>query len=436
MADPLAHIPGGRGLPVVGHTIGFVRDARTQMEDFRRRHGDVFKARILGQTEVILATPEAAKTIYLDLDRNFSSTEGWAFTIGPLFQRGLMLRDFDDHRIHRRIMAAAFRRDALAGYIGAIDRVILRHLPSLDAERVDVYRFTKRLTLDIASEVFVGVSLGAEVESVNRAFVDMMRASITPLRLGVPGSVWARGWRGRRHLEELFGRLIVQRRHQPEGTDMLGRLVHAVDDSGRGLTDDEIVDHMIFLLLAAHDTTTATVSVMLWELARHQDWQERVRAEVRELGGAAVDLDNEKHLSLTELVFKEALRLHPPVPFSPRGTLRDCEIDGWAIPAGAGVAVPSLLLHRHPDWWTDPDRFDPDRFSPGREEHRRHTHLYVPFGGGAHTCLGNHFAGLMTKAMLARVLTARRFAATPGQKVFISSVPIPKPRGGLPLLVS
>jgi hypothetical protein len=99
------------------------------------------------------------------------------------------------------------------------------------------------------------------------------------------------------------------------------------------------------------------------------------------LDGAPVTLDNEKELGVVDRVFKEATRLHPPVPFSPRGVLRDCEIDGWPIPGGTMITASSLVLHRHPDWWTDPDRFDPDRFAPDRAEHRRHSHLFVPFGG-------------------------------------------------------
>jgi cytochrome P450 len=435
MAGPLDHVPGSLGLPVLGQTLEFVRDARGLGERRRREHGDVFKLRVLGVPTVAFVTPDATRTIYLDRDQNFSSTIGWDPALGVLFRRGLMLRDFDDHRFHRRVMQQAFRREALTGYMAGVHEVVDRHLAGVGDGPVDVYRLMKGLTLDVAAEVFVGASLGDEIEEVNRAFVDMMGAVITPIRAAIPGTAYRRGLQGRRRLERLFSRLVADRRSRPETSDLLSRLCHATGDAGAPLPDDEVVDHMIFLLLAAHDTTTSTLAVMLWELARNPDWQDRVVDEVSVLGGSPVTLDNEKQLDVVDRVFKEATRLHPPVPFSPRGVLRDCEIEGWPVPGGTMITTSSLLLHRHPDWWNDPDRFDPDRFAPDRAEHRRHSHLFFPFGGGAHTCIGNHFAELMAKAVVARLLARHRLADEGGRPVFIQSVPIPKPRGGLVLTI-
>jgi cytochrome P450 len=111
--------------------------------------------------------------------------------------------------------------------------------------------------------------------------------------------------------------------------------------------------------------------------------------------------------------------------------LRDTEVAGVPLRAGQMVALASLALHRHPDWWTSPEEFDPMRFAPARAEDRAHSHLYVPFGGGAHICLGNHLAELMTKAVMAAVLAEHRVRARPGQRMEMAAVPIPKPRGQL-----
>jgi cytochrome P450 len=259
----------------------------------------------------------------------------------------------------------------------------------------------------------------------------MMRASVDPLRVDVPWTRFGRGMAARRRLQDLLTQLVLERRSRAETGDLLSRLAHAEGDEGRPLRVDEVVDHMIFLLLAAHDTTTATLAVMLWELAQHADWQRQVAHEVAALEGAPVTLENQAELRVTALVMKEALRLSPPVPMSPRGVLRDCVVDGWAVPAGSMVTAASLVLHRHPDWWRDPDAFDPSRFERG--EDKQHSHLYVPFGGGAHLCIGNHLAELLTKAVIARLLADRRVHARPGQTMTVQAVPIPKPRGGLVL---
>jgi cytochrome P450 len=432
----LDHVPGSLGLPLLGQTVPFVRDARALLERNRARHGDVFKVQVLGQPTVVFLAPEATRTIYLDREQVLSSERGWSFTIGPLFQRGLMLRDFDDHRLHRRAMSHAFRRVALDGYLARIHEVTDRRLARIGGGPVDVYALMKGLTLDIATEVFVGLDLGPEIDVVNDSFVAMMRASVSPLRVNVPGTPFHAGMAARRRLVALLGGLVEERRRAGEGSDLLSRLCHATTDDGRPLAADEVVDHMIFLLLAAHDTTTSTLAVMLWELAQHPDWQQRVAAEVAMLDGGPVTLENHGALAVTGRVMKEALRLSPPVPFSPRGVLADTEIDGVPVPAGTMITAASLGLHRHPAWWTAPSTFDPDRFAPDRAEDRRHSHSYVPFGGGAHLCIGNHFAELVVKAVLARLLAQHRVAARPGQTVFVQAVPIPKPRGGLVLTVS
>jgi cytochrome P450 len=428
-------IPGSAGLPWLGHTVPFLRDARGLLERNRLAYGDAFAVTVLGQRVSVFLSPEATRTLYLDRDQNFSSERGWSFTIGPLFRRGLMLRDFDDHRLHRRAMSHAFRRTALAGYMDRVDTITQAHLAGIEGE-VDVYALAKRLTLDIAAQVFVGASLGPQSRTVNDGFVTMMRASVDPLRWDVPWTRFGQGMRARRRLESLVTELVHRRRREPEGADLLSRLSHAPGDDGDLLDVDEVVDHMIFLLLAAHDTTTSTLAVMLWYLSQQPAWQDAVVAEVAALEGAPVTLDDHARLPTTALVMKEALRLSPPVPMSPRGVLRDCEIDGWEVPAGSMVSAASLALHRHPAWWSDPDTFDPARFSPERAEDKQHTHLYVPFGGGAHLCIGNHLAELMTKAVLARLLAQRRVSARPGQTMVLQAVPIPKPRGGLVLRLS
>ncbi len=126
--DQLAHVPGDRGWPVVGHTLSFVHDAAGLVERRRRAHGDVFRMRVLGREGVTFLTPQATREIYLDPGKVLSSQGGWSSSIGPLFRNGLMLRDFDDHHRHRRVMQQAFSRAALSGYVDAIHDVTDRHL--------------------------------------------------------------------------------------------------------------------------------------------------------------------------------------------------------------------------------------------------------------------------------------------------------------------
>ncbi len=182
---------------------------------------------------------------------------------------------------------------------------------------------TKRLTLDIATQVFVGLDLGPQADVVNDSFVAMMRASVSPIRHAFPGTPFARGLRARRTLQELLTGLVLERRAEPERADLLSQLAHATTEEGRALTVDEVVDHMIFLLLAAHDTTTATLTVMLWHLSQHSEWQDRVAAEVVALDGGDVTIENYKPWSSTELGHEGVATPEPAgAVLPPRGAAR------------------------------------------------------------------------------------------------------------------
>lgn len=428
----LAHLPGRFGPPLIGQTLQFARDAEGWATQRYRQYGAVFKSHFMFEPVVVFADPDAAKQVLLDRNGRFSSTGGWDPTIGKLFARGLMLRDFDDHRHHRRIMQAAFRSRAMEGYVDLMAPIIAERLAGwVDGTTVEFYDEIKALTLALAAKVFLGLPLAAEAAMVNQAFADAVAAAVAPVRVELPGSAFHRGMQARRRLQGFFSRIVPQRR-TGEGADMLSRLCRAEDENGARFTDDEVVDHTIFLLLAAHDTTTSTLATMAWELARRPRLQARVRQEAAALGGP-LGWAQRDDLPLMDAVMKEAMRLHPPVPFIPRRTTESVEVAGTILPRGTMVSVSTLLIHRRADLWTDPATFDPERFLAPRAEHKRHSHGYLPFGGGAHTCIGMHFAGLMAKAILVDVLRRHRLEALPGQHVVIQTVPIPKPKGGLQL---
>jgi cytochrome P450 len=164
---------------------------------------------------------------------------------------------------------------------------------------------------------------------------------------------------------------------------MFSQFCRATRDDGSHMSDGEIVDHMIFLMMAAHDTITSSVTSMIWLLAKHPEWQEKVRAECFSIApaGSAIAPDQLDAFELTEMAFKEALRMIPPVPSLPRRALRDFEFGGYRIPAGASVGISPATVHKMADYWDEPEKFDPLRFTPENSK-GRHKYAWVPFGGG------------------------------------------------------
>lgn len=216
---------------------------------------------------------------------------------------------------------------------------------------------------------------------------------------------------------------------------MFSQLCHATDEEGRQFGDDEVVDHLVFLLMAAHDTVTSALTSTAYRLAANPTWQSRLREESQALGAAHVSYDDLPALALHQQVFDEVLRLDTPVPFIPRRAVKPVVFRGHLIPAGAHVSVSPDYTHRDPRFYADPERFDPTRFGSERAEHRAHPFAFVPYGGGAHTCIGRAFAYLLVKAFLHPLLLRYRLRLPEGRKHVMRRVPIPKPTDGLPLVL-
>jgi cytochrome P450 len=213
-------------------------------------------------------------------------------------------------------------------------------------------------------------------------------------------------------------------------------MCHAKDEEGRAWTDDEIVEHFNFMMMAAHDTTASALTTMTWAITEYPEWQERLAEEVAKLGDGPMTPDMASNMPLTEMVFHEALRLVPPVPLIPRVALKDFEWNGIHIPAGYGVTANVTMAMRSAAHYTNPELFDPERFSAERAEHRSHRFAWAPFGGGAHKCIGIHFANMQVKAFIRAFLTRCEINRNSTTPVEWKRLPTARPQCGLPITLS
>jgi cytochrome P450 len=265
----------------------------------------------------------------------------------------------------------------------------------------------------------------------------MVAASIAPIRQPWPGTQMARGVNGRSRVVAYFSEQIPIRR-AGGGDDLFSQLCRATHEDGALLSNQDIVDHMSFLMMAAHDTLTSSLTSFVAALAENPQWQDRLRDEVMALD-VAIDkpmtFDKLESMPLAEMAFKEAMRLRPPVPSIPRRATRDFSFGGYAIPAGTLVGVNPLFTHHMREIWRDPDTFDPLRFTD-EAQRGRHRFAWVPFGGGAHMCLGLHFAYMQAKCFARHFLQNLSVSLTPGTTPDWQMWPIPKPRDGLRVTLS
>lgn len=427
--------PYRRGLPWVGQTLSYVRDPLTMMREHYERFGPVSEMNFIGARWTVLLGPDACEAALRNADKAFASGPGWGRLVGPFFDRGLMLLDFDEHHRHRRIMQAAFTRDRISGYAAGLQRPVADAIAAWQpGPAVQVYPALKSLTLDVATEVFMGgvrTTDPGEIDRVNAAFIDCVQAATAFVRKDLPFTRWGRALASRRLLEEFIARQLPGRR-DGDGDDLLSVLCRLRDEDGTAFSDTDVVNHMIFLLMAAHDTSTITASTMIQLLGQHPEWQERCRREAMALPEDPT-LDELDSLVDIPLVMKEALRLVPPVPVLARRTVKETEVLGTRIPADQYVSVMLHLSHHLPELWTDPERFDPERFSEDRREDKSHRHAWDPFGGGVHKCLGMFFAGAEVSTILVHLLRGHRWHVDPDYRAPLSYLSLPFPKDGLPV---
>lgn len=430
----LKPVPGVPGVPYIGSTLAVMRDPIGMARKRYDQYGPVAWGWLLGQRTCTVQGPEAAEVVLVNRDKAFASGPAWSYYIGPFFKRGIMLLDFEEHLHHRRIMQQAFTPARLRAYMDAMAPGIVKGVEAWEpGPGFKVYDHIKKLTLDLAVDVFMGVDLDdAERARVNGAFIDAVRAGTAYVRFPVPGLRWHRGLQARKVLEEFFYRHLPAKRRDG-GDDLFAALCQAETDDGQRFTDEDVVNHMIFALMAAHDTTTITLTTMSYYLAKFPEWQERLREESLALGKAQPAYADLDALTGVDMVMKESLRLLPPVPALPRKVVKDTSILGYHVPAGTMVVVPMLSNHHMPQWWPDPERFDPERFAPERREDKAHKYAWAPFGGGAHKCIGLYFAGMQVKTILHQVLQRYRWSVPARYEWPLDTTSLPSPKDGLPV---
>lgn len=411
----LSHIPGDLGWPWIGHTFRAARDPVGLARERFAQYGPIYKSRTIFATAVALLGPDAAQTVLLDKAHIFSSKEGWRPNLGRLFPNALMLQDFDEHRVHRQIMLDAFKRSALSHYAGIMDRRFHARVQDWCQQgHLEVYPTLKAVLLDLGIDLFLGRDVALHVPWINQALSDMTAASTALLRWPLPGGQLWRGLRARQRVADLVRQSIPQARQDFRGT-VLHRLCAARDEQGMYFSESQIVDHMLFIIMAAHDTTTSAATSVVLALAQHPAWQQRVRAEVRAKlpvnhvdarGARAADEVLAALADCTQLdaVYRESMRLHPPVPAIPRCTVQETTVGGISLPAHQHLWLLPIYNHRDPQWWHRPDDFIPERFMGEDSEDRQHKFLYLPFGAGPHTCIGLHVGAVMVKLLVARLL--------------------------------
>ncbi len=420
---------------------------------------------------VAIGTPEIAHEILVEKHADFIKSAMLRFSLYPLAGDGLFTSDGELWKRQRKLMAPLFHPGALASYAEDMVACTEREVSTWrDGDSLPIFRETTRITMAIAGKTLFDADTFSEADAIGEALTMALDwtakqaggpfaiahlvtsrmlekssdASPEPVRaklkevaarlrmpLFLPGAEGRTLQRALDHLDAHVQHMIDDRRSGARKNDLLARLLHAHDDDHGVMSDKQLRDEVLTLFVAGHETTATGLAWTVDLLCRHPEWYARVRAEVDALGRRPTLADLPK-LEVCLRVFKEALRVYPPVYFFGRTAQRETTIGGVRLPRFTNVVILPWALHRNPRVWPDPERFDPDRFLPAAE-HARHRSAWLPFGAGPRVCIGNHFALMEAPLVLATMFRDHDF------ELLERDTPEPfatlRPRKGVPVRV-
>jgi cytochrome P450 len=421
--NELNHIPGNFGLPFVGNSPEILKNDLHFLRSSYDRYGSVFKRQAFGNIGITLLGEEANKFVLQDKDKLFSNEKGWRPTFGDVFPRGILLMDGDEHQHDRKLLQTAFTPSSIKQHFNVINQHVSRFITTLSQQNtLHLDSKIKQLMLEQAVSLFIGDNIETDSASMAKAYTQMVKAHTGLIHWPLPGTQYYRGKKAKKIILEFIQSQITIKQ-QTKGQDSLSVLCHSNSLHGSPYTHKEIIDHIIMLIMVAHETSTNAINSILALLAVNPKWQTRLREECLALTNEQLQFDDLAKLEQMTLVIKEGLRLYPPVISIPRYVEKAFTFDGHQIPAGSNISIAPLFTQRHSNYWTNPDQFDPERFAKPREEDKSHPFAYMPFGHGKHSCLGQYLSNVQIKTLLASLLRNFEWSLPTGKTLKFNYVP-------------
>ncbi len=441
--------PGPNGYPLLGNLPTFWVDDRISIHTRDAlNHGDVVRYKFGPLTAHLVLHPDDVKHVLQENAVNYTKGRGTKrlrFLLGD----GLLTSEGELWRRQRKLAQPAFHPKRVAALVGEMVAATSEMCGAWSAlaerhESFDVAAEMMRLTLDIVARTLFGADIKNEAARVYDALtvsLDTVNKRLLfpipiPVSLPIPSN--RRFLAAKKSLDDLVFAIIGARRKAggDAGGDLLSMLMDSRDEeTGEAMSDQQLRDEVMTLILAGHETTANALSFTWMLLSREPVVWRKLRAEVESvLGQRTLTAEDLPKLKYTRMVLEEAMRLYPPAWLFGRLSIGEDSVRGFRIPPGSMVMMSPFFTHRHPQFWSNPEGFDPERFAPEASAHR-HKHSYLPFGGGPRVCIGNGFAISEAQAILATV-TQRYRVEVLARDVELEQMITLRPKGGMRAMVS
>lgn len=437
--------PGPSGNWLFGVTPFRAPDPLKLLTDWAHTYGDTYHYRLLHFHVYFFNSPESIEQILVAQQRKF--VKGRAMQANrDLFGNGLLTSEGDYWQHQRKLIQPAFHRERIAAYgrtmVSSTQRMLDAWTAALAREtnphiERDIHQEMMALTLDIAARTLFNVEIAHETERIGRALEILLAATGRPGRMlrivrMIPFPSERAYRRAVRDLDEIvYGIIHARRAAGGDSGDLLAMLLAAKDENGNGMTDRQLRDEALTLLLAGHETTAIALSWAWYLLSQNPEVSRKFHAELDSvLAGRAPAVEDLPRLPYTERVIKEAMRLYPPAYVILRLAVEDSEIGGYRVPRGSSAAISPWVIHRDPRFFPEPERFNPDRWTPDFQR-ALPRFAYFPFGGGPRICIGAQFASMEAALVLATIAQRYNLRLVPGHPVETFPSMTLRPRHGL-----
>jgi enediyne biosynthesis protein E7 len=435
--------PGPRGHPILGALPAFRSDIVKAIVDGWREYGDVVAFRGRGPM-ILVAHPDHVQHVMQDRHQNYPHPKEFNQKFKCALGEGLITSEGEYWLRHRRMMQPAFHRNRITAFadlmVESTHAMLERWRPRAErGEPLEVRSEMMRVTLSILARALFSTDWTEDAPAVEPAvttmlgFLDRRLLSMIDLPESVPTSINRAFVQARETLDTLIYDLIKERRRSGEDAgDLLSMLLQARDEeTGEGMTDQQVRDEVITIIIAGHETVSSALTWTWYLLSRHAEAGRRLREELATvLAGRSPGPEDLPGLQYTTMVLEESMRLYPPLWLLSRSPVEGDEIGGYHIPAGCTVFVCPFVTHRHPAVWDNPEGFAPERFSP-ESSAGRPRYGYFPFAGGPRRCIGLAFGMMEMQIIVAMVAQRYRLDLVPGHPIALQSDITLRPRHGM-----
>lgn len=445
--------PRAAEIPWFGKGLEFAKDSPNSLLKMAQEYGEVVQFHLFGYEIYLVTNPDLVREVLVTKIAQFPKSEFDIQILSKFVGYGLVTANGEAHRRQRQLVQPAFHTNRIQNYAQTMVQYTDDILKGwVSGETKEISREMAELTMYVVSKTLFDVdrdNMSGMAQQIGQTIHEIQAIANSDFNFPIPIPDWLptsknqRRKRAKQVLDTTIDGIVAQRRatsidgQVEDRGDLLSMLLLARDDAGTSLTDDEIREQAATLFIAGHETTSNALTWTWHLLAQYPQIEAKLHTELdQQLGGRLPTVHDLRNLPYTEKIIKESLRLYPPAwVLNGRQATEDTTVGDYHIPKGATIFISPYVLHRLPQYFAQPDLFDPERFAPENEK-LIPRYAYIPFGAGARVCIGNSFAMMEARLILATIAQRYRLQLAPDQKVTLNPQITLSHKGGLRMQIS